>query len=128
MLLLAPDFPRDRAPARFPQRCLEMRHLVFLVMVVAACGGDDNASSECMKAEDCSGGVCLTLGPNRQNKGGICSSVCSTSCASEDEVCVALTGEQSFCLKRCEDNASCEGGFVCYELPTTAKACYVEPS
>ncbi len=111
--------------------------IAFLVsMLVAGCGGSsqssgggggtggsgggavaqpklDGRSCAGTTGSECAGGVCLALLANDQHETGICSALCTTTCATGEQCVSGFPDGNNYCLRSCATSANCEDGFAC---------------
>ena len=102
--------------------------ILFLVILIAACGGPPNVGATCTTA----GGCDKDLTCNTTVPGGYCTAACTTSGSTsqcpEESVCDAISGTAITCVKICSTKDDCRADQDCNGVSgTNIKACKPKP-
>ena len=109
--------------------------LFALALCFVGCGGDSNNNNNggggggggvasakldsraCAgtSGSECAGGVCLPFVANDQHETGICTTACTSTCASGEFCASGFPDGGSYCLKSCTSSADCVDGFSCVQ-------------
>jgi len=111
-----------------------MRHLVLILALAGACGGDDSADSlgvgaQCTMTAECNTSLSEVCLP--QFKGGYCGlegCLHDTDCP-PDSACIAHTDGHNYCFRTCLDKAECNANRdAANEANCSSNVTFVDPT
>jgi hypothetical protein len=86
----------------------------------------DSGACAGTSSSECAGGVCISLLSNDQHESGICTTACTSTCATGEFCASGFPDGGSYCLRSCTSGADCVDGFACVQDPSTGLAfCWV---